>query len=304
MRIVFMGTPELAADVLRTLSEEFEVCGVFCQPDKPVGRKQVLTAPPVKPLAEELGIPVFQPKGFKNGKAAQVIRELDPDLIAVVAYGRILPQEVLDIPRLGCINLHGSLLPKYRGAAPIQRAIMAGETVTGATAIMMDANMDSGDIIDTVEIPVGDMDADALFLKMGEVGGPFFCRVIRDIAEGRAVRTPQDGSQATFAPPIEKSEGEFSFGKSASDIVNLIRGLSIWPVASFTHDGKRIKVCSASLSEMKGEPGEIVSLSPLVIAASEGSVQIGDVIPEGSRRMTGVEWARGKRFSVGSRIQN
>ena len=130
MRIVFMGTPELAADILRALSAEFDVCGVFCQPDRPVGRKQILTPQPVKQLAAELGIPVFQPKGFRNGAASQIIRELAPDLIAVVAYGKILPQEVLDIPRLGCVNLHGSLLPKYRGAAPIQRAIIAGEKIT------------------------------------------------------------------------------------------------------------------------------------------------------------------------------
>ncbi|MBQ5412070.1 MAG: methionyl-tRNA formyltransferase [Oscillospiraceae bacterium] len=304
MRIVFMGTPELAADILRALSAEFDVCGVFCQPDRPVGRKQILTPPPTKVLAEKLGIPVFQPKGFRNGKAAQVIRDLEPDLIAVVAYGRILPQEVLDIPRLGCVNLHGSILPAYRGAAPVQRAIMAGEKITGLTAIMMDAGMDTGDIIDVLEIPSGDMDADAMFRKMGEEGGPFLCRVIRELEAGTAERRPQNGSEATMAPPIEKSEGEFDFTLSAERIVGLVRGLSMWPVASFAYEDKRIKVCSAALSELTGEPGEILSLSPLTVAAPGGSVVIGDVIPQGSRRMTGAEWARGRRLAAGNRIGN
>ena len=302
MRIVFMGTPELAADILRSLSAEFDVCGVFCQPDRPVGRKQILTPPAVKTAAQELGIPVFQPKGFRSGAAAQTVRDLDPDLIAVVAYGKILPQEVLDIPRLGCVNLHGSLLPKYRGAAPIQRAIMAGEKVTGATVIMMNAGMDTGDIIDTVEIPVGDMDAEAMFGKMGEVGGPFFCRVIRELEEGTAKLTPQNDAEATYAPPIEKAEGDFSFSAGAEDIVNLVRGLSMWPVASFGYEDKRIKVCSASLSDQTGEPGEVLAVSPLTVGAADGSVVIGDVIPQGSRRMTGAEWARGRRLTVGSRI--
>ena len=304
MRVVFMGTPQLAADVLASLCREYEVCAAFCQPDRPVGRKQILTPPPVKILAEEMGIPVFQPKGFKNGKAAGTIRELKPDAIAVVAYGKILPQEVLDIPRMGCINLHGSLLPRYRGAAPIQRAIIAGEEVTGLTAMMMDAGMDTGDIIDSIEIPVGDMDAEALFNRMGEEGGPFLCRVLKDIENGNFARTPQNDSDATLAPPVEKSEGEFDFGRKASDIVNLVRGLSMWPVASFSYEDKRIKVCTASLSELEGQPGEIVSLSPLTVAALEGSVIVGDVIPQGSRRMTGTEWARGRRFNVGNMIQN
>ncbi len=302
MRVVFMGTPQLAADVLKVLCYRFDVCGVFCQTDKPVGRKQVLTPPPVKVLAQEKGIPVYQPKGFRNGKAAETIRSLEPDIIAVVAYGKILPQEVLDIPRLGCVNLHGSLLPKYRGAAPVQRAIIAGEEVTGFTAMMMDAGMDTGAMIEKLEIPVDGMDADALFAKMGEVGGPFLCDVLEKVESGSAVLTPQDDSAATLAPPIEKSEGEFDFNTDAKKIVDLIRGLSMWPVASFEHDGKRIKVCSASVSGLQGECGEILSLSPLTVAAASGSVVIGDVVPQGSRRMGGDDWARGRRFAVGDRI--
>lgn len=302
MRIVFMGTPQLAADVLKSLSGEFEVCGVFCQPDKPTGRKRILTPPPVKMLAEELGLQVFQPKGLRSGAAARTIRELDPDIIAVVAYGKILPQEVLDIPRLGCVNLHGSLLPKYRGAAPVQRALMAGEEITGLTAMMMDAGMDTGDIIDVLEIPTEGMDADALFARMGEVGGPFLCRVIREIEAGTASCNPQDGESASYAPPIEKSEGNFDFSLGAKKIVDLVRGLSMWPVASFAYEDKRIKVCSASLSDITGEPGEILSVSPLTVASPGGSVIIGDVVPQGSRRMTGAEWARGRRLAPGNRI--
>lgn len=303
MRIVFMGTPQLAADVLRGLAEKFEVVAAFCQPDKPVGRKQTLTPPPVKLAAQELGIDVYQPKGFKNGKATELIRGIAPDLIAVVAYGKILPQEVLDIPRLGCVNLHGSLLPAYRGSAPVQRAIMAGEQVTGLTAMKMDAGMDTGDIIEKIEIPVGDMDADAMFRKMGEVGAPFLCRVLEELERGEASATPQDGELATYAPPIDKAEGCFDFSMSASHIVGLVRGLSMWPVASFMYGGKRIKVCSASVTDASGEAGEIISLSPLTIAAAQGSVAIGDVIPEGSRRMSGTDWARGRRFKPGDKIQ-
>ena len=297
-----MGTPELASDILRSLAERFDVIGAFCQPDRPVGRKQILTPPPVKVTAEELGIPVYQPKGFKNGKAAAILRELEPDVIAVVAYGKILPQEVLDIPRYGCVNLHGSLLPAYRGSAPVQRAIMDGAEITGLTAIMMDAGMDTGDMIDKIEIPVEDMDADAMFAKMGEVGGPFFCDVLQRLPEGTFESVKQDDGKATYAPPIEKSEGNFDFSLSAEKIVHLVRGLSMWPVASFEYEDKRIKVCSACYSETAGEPGEIMSLDPLTIAAEGGSVVIGDVVPQGSRRMSGTEWARGRRFKTGDKV--
>ena len=302
MRIVFMGTPKLASDVLRSLDERFDVIAAFCQPDRPVGRKQILTPPPVKETAEKLGIPVFQPKGFKNGKASGVLRELAPDVIAVVAYGRILPQEVLDIPRYGCVNLHGSLLPLYRGSAPVQRALMDGIEVTGLTAIMMDAGMDTGAVLARLEIPVEEMNADQMFARMGEVGGPFLCDVIEKLPEGLLVPIPQDDGKATYAPPIEKSEGDFDFRRSAREIVNLVRGLSMWPVASFDHEGKRIKVCSASFSETSGVSGEILSLDPLTVAAEGGSVIIGDVIPQGSRRMSGTEWARGRRFRIGDRV--
>jgi len=302
MRVVLMGTPKLAADVLRELAKEFDVIAVFCQPDKPVGRKQILTPPPTKELALELGIPVFQPKGFRNGKATEIIRQLAPDAIAVVAYGKILPQEVLDIPRLGCFNLHGSLLPLYRGAAPVQRAIMAGEETTGFTAMKMDAGMDTGDMIEKLEIPVAGMDADAMFEEMGKLGGPFLCRILREAEAGTVSFTPQDDSLATYAPPIEKQEGNFDFSMDAGNIVNLVRGLSMWPVASFEYEGKRIKVCTAFLEEASGDPGTVISADPLVIAAANGSVRIGEVIPQGSRRMTGSEWARGRRFSAGSRI--
>ena len=302
MRVVFMGTPELASDILRSLDERFEVVAAFCQPDKPVGRKQILTPPPVKETAEELGIPVYQPKGFKNGKAAQLLREMAPDIIAVCAYGRILPQEVLDIPVYGCVNLHGSLLPEYRGSAPVQRAIMDGAEVTGLTAIMMSAEMDSGDILDKLEIPIGEMDTELMMSKMGEVGGPFFCDVIEKLCSGLIEPAPQDSGKATYAPPIEKSEGDFDFSRKAKDIVNLIRGLSMWPMASFEYEGKKIKVCTASYAETEGEIGEILSLNPLTIAAAEGSVVVGDVIPQGSRRMSGTEWARGRRFKTGDKV--
>ena len=296
MRIVFMGTPEIARDVLKAVCEEHEVVGVFCQPDKPVGRKHIITPPPVKEYALEKGIPVFQPKGFKNGKAAVTLRELDPDLILVIAYGKILPQEVLDIPRLGCINIHASLLPKYRGSAPIQRAIIAGEEVTGITIMRMDAGMDTGDILAQREIPIGPEDnEDSMFRKMGETGSRFILEVLPEIENGTLDGTPQDHELATYAPPIEKEEGMFSFESDARGIVHLIHGVSTWPVAYFMYEDKKIKVADASFSEMTGKPGEILSVKPLTIAAKDGAVVLRKVIPEGGKPMDGTAWINGRR---------
>ena len=304
MRIVFMGTPQIAADCLEYICQHHEVAAVFCQPDKPVGRKQILTPPPVKQLALSKGIPVYQPRGFKNGIATEQIRELAPDLIAVIAYGRILPQECLDIPRYGCINIHGSLLPKYRGSAPIQRSLMAGDIKTGLTAMKMNAGMDTGDIISVLPVELSEDDnADSVFARMGKLSGPFLDEVIGALENGSAVFTAQDNDQATYAPPIEKSEGTFSFDNSSSEIVNKVRGLSMWPNAVFVCGGKRVKVRSASCSELSGTPGEILSVDPLIIAASEGSVVLRQVVPEGSREMNGKEWAMGRRFRKGDQIR-
>jgi len=303
MRIVFMGTPDIAKDVLEAVSAKYEVVGVFCQPDKPVGRKHIITPPPVKVFAEKAGLPVFQPKGFRNGKATQIIRELDPDLILVIAYGRILPQEVLDIPRLGCINIHASLLPKYRGAAPIQRAIINGDEVTGVTVMKMAAEMDAGDILAQKDIEISPEDTEeTLFRKVGETSSSFILKVLPKIEAGELEGIPQDEELVTFAPPLEKDEGCFTFNEEGKSIVNLIRGMSVWPVAFFTYDGKKIKVAEASFADCNADAGQVLSLKPLTVAAASGAVVLKKVIPEGGKPMDGTAWANGRRLKVGDII--
>ncbi|MEA5051106.1 MAG: methionyl-tRNA formyltransferase [Oscillospiraceae bacterium] len=303
MKILFMGTPDIAAVMLRALAADNDVCGVFCQPDKPVGRKQILTAPPVKVLAQSLGIPVFQPVKLRDGSAAALVRSLAPELIAVVAYGRILPKDILGIPPRGCVNIHASLLPAYRGAAPIQRALEHGETVTGVTAMYMDEGMDTGDIIAQVRVPVGEADdAASMFQKLGEAGASLLAATVRSIADGTARRTPQDAASATAAPPIEKSEGLFSFAQDARGIADRVRAFSQWPNAFFTAGGKTVKVLRAGYVPGEGAPGEVLARDPLTVAASGGAVQLLEVKPEGGRAMTGREWAAGVRLRPGDVI--
>ncbi len=303
MRVVFMGTPEIAADVLRDVSRVHEVIGVFCQPDKPVGRKQIITPPPAKVAAQEIGIPVFQPKGFRNGKATEILRELAPELILVIAYGKILPQEVLDIPSFGCINIHASLLPQYRGSAPVQRSLMDGVKETGLTVMKMDAGVDTGDIYaqKTIQVTAED-NTQTLFEKMGRLAGPFVLEVIDEILRGEITPVPQDDTLATYAPPIEKSEGIFDFSKDAAEIVHLVQGLSGWPIAYFEFEGKKIKVESALYSDAAGEPGTILSSKPLTVAAGNGAVILRRLIPEGGKVMDGAAWLNGRRLHVGDTI--
>ncbi len=303
MRILFMGTPDIAAVMLRALAREQEIVGVFCQPDKPVGRKAVITPPPVKVAAEELGIPVFQPTKLRDGSAAQTIQSLAPDMIAVVAYGRILPKEILDIPPKGCVNIHASLLPKYRGAAPVQTALLEGEAVTGVTAMYMDEGLDTGDAIAFAECPITDEDdAVTMFEKLGEIGAKLLCRTASDIERGEAKRCPQNGDNATFAPPFTRESGAFTWDEPAQAIFNKARALCIWPNAYFEYDGKKIKLMQARPLAQSGRPGEILSIDPLVVAAGDGAVELREVKPEGSRLMRGTEWAAGRRFKAGDKL--
>lgn len=303
MRILFMGTPDIAAVMLRALAREQEIVGVFCQPDKPVGRKAVITPPPVKMAAEDLGIPVFQPTKLRDGSAAQTIQSLAPDMIAVVAYGRILPKEILDIPPKGCVNIHASLLPKYRGAAPVQTALLEGEAVTGVTAMYMDEGLDTGDAIAFAECPITDEDdAVTMFEKLGEIGAKLLCRTASDIERGEAKRCPQNGDNATFAPPFTRESGAFTWDEPARAIFNKARALCIWPNAYFEYDGKKIKLMQARPLAQSGRPGEILSIDPLVVAAGDGAVELREVKPEGSRLMRGAEWAAGRRFKAGDKL--
>ncbi len=306
MRILFMGTPEIAAACLKAILDEGKhtVCGAYTREDKPVGRKQVLTAPPVKQLALERGIPVFQPKTLRDGEAARTIRRLAPDIIVVVAYGRILPQEVLDIPPHGAVNLHVSLLPAYRGAAPVQWSVINGDKKTGVTIMQLDAGLDTGDILAVAPVDIGENETSGeLFERVTAVGAKALCKALEEIEAGRAHPVPQDHARATLAPPLRKETGAFAFTGDAKKLHDLIRGCNPWPGAYFIHEGKKVKVLRSLYDgKAEGGPGEILCTKPLTVACGAGALTLLEVVPEGSRPMEGAAWAAGRRFKVGDRI--
>lgn len=307
MKILFMGTPDIAAACLEAIlhTGRHTVCGVYTREDKPVGRKQVLTAPPVKQLAAARGIPVFQPRTLRDGQAAAQIRALAPDIIVVVAYGRILPKEVLDIPPFGAINLHVSLLPRYRGAAPVQWSVINGDAETGVTIMQLDEGLDTGDILKVAPVTIEENTTSGeLFEQVTAVGAETLCRALDEIAAGTLVPTPQDHDKATLAPPLSKEMAAFSFDRPARQLHNLIRGCNPWPVAYFTCGGKKVKVRrSLCLPEAHGIPGQVLRTKPLVVACAEGALELAEVVPEGSRPMEGSAWAAGRRFKEGDRIE-
>ncbi len=306
MKILFMGTPDIAAASLKAILEAgHEVCGVYTREDKPVGRKQVLTAPPVKQVALEYGIPVFQPKTLREAGAAQQISTLAPELIVVVAYGRLLPPEILSLPKYGCINLHVSLLPKYRGAAPVQWSVINGEEETGVSIMYLNEGLDTGDILRVSPVKIGENETSGeLFERITQEGACTLLRTIDDIAAGTAQATPQNDAEATLAPPLTKEMAQFTFHAPAKKLHDLIRGLNPWPVAWFEYEGKKVKVrrtlCDAGAS---GKAGEILSIKPLVVACETGALTLVEVVPEGSRPMEGSAWAAGRRFAKGDKLQ-
>ena len=306
MRILFMGTPDIAARSLAALLEAgHTVVGVFTRADKPVGRKQVLTAPPVKKLAVEHGIPVWQPATLRDGEAEKVFRALQPDLVVVVAYGRILPPELLHIAPLGCINLHVSLLPKYRGSAPIQWAVLNGDTRTGVTIMQLDEGCDTGDILMVEPVEIGpETTSGELFDQVSAVGAETLVRAVEDLAAGRLTPRPQDEAKATKAPPLTKEMARFTFAEPAEHLHNWVRGMNPWPVAFFELDGKKIKVLESRLAEnpQRAAPGTVLALKPLTIACARGALQLLTVTPEGGRPMAGTAWAAGRRLHTGDSL--
>lgn len=306
MRILFMGTPDIAARSLAALLEAgHTVVGVFTRADKPVGRKQVLTAPPVKKLAVEHGIPVWQPATLRDGEAEKVFRALQPDLVVVVAYGRILPPELLHIAPLGCINLHVSLLPKYRGSAPIQWAVLNGDTKTGVTIMQLDEGCDTGDILMVEPVEIGpETTSGELFDQVSAVGAETLVRAVEDLAAGRLTPRPQDEAMATKAPPLTKEMARFTFAEPAEHLHNWVRGMNPWPVAFFELDGKKIKVLESRLAEnpQQAAPGTVLALKPLTIACARGALQLLIVTPEGGRPMAGTAWAAGRRLHTGDSL--
>ena len=303
MKIVFMGTPDIAAQCLAAILKEgrHEVCGVFTREDKPVGRKQVLTAPPAKQVALAHGIPVFQPKTLRSGEAAEVLRRLAPQLVVVVAYGRILPPDILALPQYGCVNLHVSLLPKYRGAAPIQWAVLNGDAETGVTVMQMDEGLDTGDILCTRRVPIGpNTTSGELFKQVAGVGAALLCEVLGKIEQGDVHPQKQDGALATLAPPLTKEMARFTFAMPAQKLHNHIRGMNPWPVAYFEHDGKKVKVLKAHPAPGAGAPGTVLAVKPLTVACETGALVLETVVPEGKGPMPGEAWALGRRFAPGA----
>ena len=310
MKILFMGTPDLAAVCLEAVYNKagVEVVGVLTQPDKPKGRGMKLVPPPVKVFAEEHGIPVYQPQTLKNGAFEDELKKLDPDMIIVAAYGKILPKYVLDYPKYGCVNAHGSILPKYRGATPIQRAIIDGEKVTGITAMYMAEGLDTGDIIKIYPCDITpDDDFGSLHDKLANLAGVAMCDVIDMTENGTITRTKQDDEKSSYAAKIEKEDTVIDFTKNAEDIVNLVRGLSPAPLAvTRTPDGKLLKLTHARLSDMAktDNAGEVAALSDkgegeIVLSCGDGCISVTGVVPEGKKPMKSADYIRGRRISVG-----
>ena len=309
MRVLFMGTPDIAATALGALLDGgFTVVGAVSQPDRPRGRGMTLTPPPVKVLAEEKGIPVYQPETLRDGALLPVLAECKPDVIAVVAYGKILPEYVLSYPRYGCINLHVSLLPRYRGAAPMQRAIMAGERETGVCTMQMDAGLDTGDILLCEAFPITDEDNfETIHDRAALVGGALLSQTLTALKEGIVTPQKQDPSLATYAEKITKEDCVLDFSRSARVLSAQIRGLSPIPL-SFTKmpDGKLLKVVSATVTEGKGKAGEIIRAESdgFVVACGEGALLLRTVLPEGKGRMNAADLLRGRRVALGDILGN
>ena len=308
MKIVFMGTPDYAEKTLEAvIAAGHEVIAVFCQPDKPVGRKQVLTPPPVKVCAEKHGIAVYQPKSLKNEDSQDLIRELNPDIIVVVAYGKLLPKEVLCIPKYGCVNGHASLLPKYRGASPIQWCIVCGETVTGVSTMLMDEGMDTGDILETVEVSIGENETgEELFDRLSGISAKLMVSTVEKLKNGEITPKKQDHANATYAPIIKKEMAFLNFcDKSAKEIFNAVRGYYSWPCAYFFLDGKRIKVIKAEVGEKTDKAaGTVVSADDYIEIACKDNVTVKllEIGPEGSKPMSAKQYLCGKKIEIGTTV--
>ena len=304
MKIIYMGTPDFAVPALKALaSSEHEVCAVFTQPDKPRGRKMILTPPDVKVCAQSLNIPVYQPESMKNGDALEIINQYNPDVIVVAAYGKILPIAVLDAPKFGCVNIHGSLLPKYRGAAPIQQSVLNGDRVTGITTMLMDVGLDTGDILLTEETEIGENETSGeLFDRLAVLGGELILKTLAALEKGEITPKKQDESLATHTSKIDKSLCPIDFSKSASEVHNKVRGLNPWPVATTKICGKNIKVYSTKLCQKSGKCGEVLSTKPLIVACGEKSVEILELQPEGKKRMTADAFLAGHKLEIGDII--
>ncbi|MEE1024609.1 MAG: methionyl-tRNA formyltransferase [Acutalibacteraceae bacterium] len=301
MNIVFMGTPDFAARCLEALLDsEHTVNAVFTQPDKPVGRKRIMTPPAVKVLAQRHNIPVYQPTTLRDGVGYEILKEYNPDICVVVAYGKLLPSDILNMPKYGCINIHGSLLPKYRGAAPIQWAVANGEKVTGVTSMLLDEGMDTGAILLKKEREIlSDDNAETMYEKLSVDGGKLLLDTLDALEKGTVTPTKQNDDYATNAPIISKNDGIIDWNKSAYSINCFIRGMYIWPVAHSVIDGKSLKIFKAEVIEnINSTPGVIIQgQKDLIVGCGENSaLKIIELQQEGSKRMNAADFMRGRGF--------
>ncbi len=306
-RSLFFGTPEFSVPSLEALASITTVVGVVCQPDKPVGRGMKLAAPPVKERAIAMGLPVVQPTKLRTGEFAQWVRDQNADVALVIAYGRILPQDVLDGPRLGCVNVHASILPKYRGAAPIAWAVVRGEKETGITLMKMDAGMDTGDMLEITKTPIGeDETAGELSARLSQLGAAAVREGLPRYLRGELAPIPQDHAAATMAPLLEKEMGRIDWSKPAERVHDHVRGMNPWPMASTTVRGKRIiihrtKNTTGAIAAAAAAPGTVVlaDKTRVIVACGAGHVTLERVQLEGKKPVTAAEWFLGRGVAEG-----
>ncbi len=310
MKIMFMGTPEISATCLKRLVESgFEVTSVVTREDKPRKRGNIMMPTPTKAYALEAGIEVYTPGTLRDGAFMEILAKEAPELIVVVAYGKILPKEVLEYAKYGCINLHVSLLPKYRGAAPMQRAIMAGERETGVTVMQMDEGLDTGDVLAVRKFEIGPEDnLEDIHDRSAAVGADLLCQIIPKIERGEISPIKQNGAEATYAAKIEKEDCKIDFSKSASELDFIIRGVTPIPGAFAYLGGKMLKICRAKPIEKRGEAGAVSEVSGVgagsfTVGCGEGSLLVLEVIPEGKGRMSAGDFVRGRKIAVGDILE-
>ena len=307
LRAAFMGSPDFAVPSLLAVSRACELAVVACQPDRPAGRGRKLTPPAVKVVAQELGVPILQPRKMKDGMLAAALRQHDLDLCVVAAFGRILPPEILELPRYGCINVHGSVLPRWRGAAPIQRAVLAGDTETGVSIMQMDAGLDTGPVFTIATTPIGPHETSgALFERVATLGAETLEVFLQDFPDVPGP-TPQDEDAATYAPPLKKEEGAVDWNRPCQAIVNHIRGMDPWPGAFARRGDAVLKLFGAAAATTRGDrvtPGTVIGLDgeAIRVAGLDGAITIDDVQPPGKRRMTAKAYASGRPFAPGERL--
>lgn len=306
MRVIFMGTPDFATPSLQALiNRGDDICGVFTQPDKPKGRGHKMQPPPVKELALQHNLPVFQPNTLRDEDIQKSIKNLAPDVIVVVAYGKLLPLKVLEIPELGCVNVHGSLLPKYRGAAPIQWAVINGEKTTGVTTMFMAEGMDTGDILLKEETDIGaEETAGELFDRLKLLGAKLLTETLDRLERGELKGIPQDEEQATLAPMLKKEMSAIDWHKSAQHIHDQIRGLNPWPCAAAILEGKRVKLLASQVICGEGIPGTVYNLNgKLVVACGQGMLNITELQADTGKKMSGNSYLLGHPLTDGARFE-